>query len=233
MIYWTLIFVGGILGSGHCVGMCGGFALALGATRSRWAGSLARQLVYGLGRVFTYTVGGAVAGYWGWRLAASIPHLFNLQAVLSILAGLLLLIQGLIAAGVLRQPQLGSARYGCLLPGLFAALLRETRLHSVFLAGLVNGFLPCGLVYAYLALAAGSGDLLHGSAVMALFGLGTVPVLALVGSGGTLLGMKWRKRLLVLGAWCVVLTGVLSLARGVGVIHIPGIVEPATCALCQ
>ncbi|MCS6850826.1 MAG: sulfite exporter TauE/SafE family protein [Gemmataceae bacterium] len=214
---WLLIFAGGLLGSGHCLGMCGSFVLALGSQRDRAWRLVRRQVVYGLGRVFTYAVGGAAAGYMGWRLASGLRSLAAVQACLAIAAGGLLLYQGLTAAGVL-SPMRGRTSWGlCLLPSLFGALLHATRWRSVFLAGMVNGLLPCGLVYAYLSLAASSANLLVGALTMTLFGLGTVPPLALLGAGGQAL-RRVGPRLLPLAAWCVVLTGVLCLVRGCGLL---------------
>jgi sulfite exporter TauE/SafE len=226
-----MVLVGGLLGSAHCVGMCGGFALALGSGGHGFVRTLGRQTVYGLGRVFTYAVGGAAAGYGGARLSNSLTTLVNVQGVLSILAGLLLIVQGLSAAGVLRLPQYTKSG-PCLGPGFFASLLRETRLRSVFLGGVINGLLPCGLVYAYLALAASSGGVGRGGLTMILFGLGTLPVLALVGSGGRVLSLTTRRHVLTIAAWCVVVTGVISIGRGVEAMR--DVQQPeAACPLCQ
>jgi len=229
-----LIFAGGLLGSSHCVGMCGGFVLALGGTGQRWTANLRRQIAYGLGRVFTYIAFGVVAGYGGWRLTTQAPSLVNVQALLSIAAGLLLLVQGLSAAGLLRlgsRPANGGA---CLGSGLFGSLLRATRLRSVFLGGVVNGLLPCSLVYAYMALAASTGDLWHGGMTMALFGLGTLPLLVLLGScGGSLLSLASRRLMLRGAAWCVVLTGVITILRGLGYGPFLGGTPMEECPLCH
>jgi sulfite exporter TauE/SafE len=233
VIEWLMILAGGLLGSSHCVGMCGGFALALGTRGRGFARGLARQVVYGLGRVFTYAVGGAAAGYGGWRLMSELRLVMNVQAVLSIGAGVLLITHGLAAAGALRWPGRPAARGPCLGAGLFASLLRETRLRSVFLGGVVNGLLPCGLVYAYLALAAGAGGPLRGGLTMALFGLGTMPLLALVGCGGQVLSVAARRHVFRVAAWCVVLTGVLSVARGAGALRMLGVDDGPACPMCH
>jgi sulfite exporter TauE/SafE len=103
----------------------------------------------------------------------------------------------------------------------------------VFLAGLVNGLLPCGLVYAYLALAASSAEPWQGALTMAAFGLGTIPILALVGTGGHFLSRTARWRLLRLAAWCVVLTGVLSILRGISAVAAYGWQGSPECPLCR
>ncbi len=229
MANWLLIFAGGLLGSAHCVGMCGGFVLALGGTRPDMAANLRRQLAYGLGRIFTYTAGGAAAGFGGWRLAAQTQALVNVQAALSIAAGLLLAALGLAEAGVLSWRRRGGGT--CPGAGMFASLLRATRLRSVFLGGVVNGLLPCGLVYAYLALAASTGGLLLGGATMLCFGLGTLPLMVATGCGGTLLTAGRRRQVFRLAAWCVVLTGVLTLGRGIAFLR--PVEGSPSCPMCS
>lgn len=233
MLGWLMIAASGLLGSAHCVGMCGGFALALGAGSRGLSRAVLRQVVYGLGRVFTYSVGGAAAGWLGWKLGRQTTGLVEVQTVLCLAAGALLVVQGLHAAGWLPFGFLSTVPSGCLGPGLFATLMHDTRTHSVFLAGMVNGLLPCGLVYAFLALAATSGDMLHGALTMFLFGLGTIPVLAFVGIGGNLLSVALRQRLLTLAAWCVVLTGLLTIARGIGFLSWLGPAEEVLCPFCS
>lgn len=228
-----LIFLGGLLGSSHCVGMCGAFVLALGGrSPGRRLQAVQRQVVYALGRVFTYATAGAAAGFVGQRLALSLQTLLNIQGVLSVGAGILLVLQGLAATGLIRWGEKVLAPGGCPGAGFFAAWLGATRLHSVFLGGVVNGLLPCGLVYAYLTLAASSGDMFRGGAVMALFGFGTIPVLVLVGVSGAAFGLRWRAPVFRLAAWCVVLMGILALWRGVGVLEMGPTGEPA-CPHCH
>lgn len=268
MIAWLMLLVGGLLGSSHCVGMCGGLALAVGSRPGGLLAGLGRQTLYSLGRVFTYAVLGASAGYGGARIVEAMPTVVNLQAGLSVAAGMLLLVQGLLATGVLagvvsrprraagslvsawRRPQTargssgprmtlavvgpeGRAAGTCLSTSLFGQILAAMRPRHVFLAGIINGFLPCGLVYAYLALAVSSGTLLGGTATMALFGLGTVPVMVAVGCGGTLLSLSTRRHVIHLAAWCVVLTGALTVIRGTGFVQLPGLLEGPGCPMCQ
>lgn len=232
MIEWLTVVAGGLLGSGHCVGMCGAFALAVGSTGRGLAANLHRQVIYGLGRVFTYTVGGVIAGYVGVRLAGELRSLVNAQALLAIVAGLLLVVQGLSSAGVLRRLPGFSGGAPCLGASLFGSLLTATRPHSLFLGGVINGLLPCGLVYAYLALAASAGGLAPAAATMALFGLGTLPVLALVGCGGQVLSGSTRLTMVRAAAWCLVLTGIVALARGALALQFGEAPEPP-CPFCQ
>lgn len=232
MIELPLVLIGGLLGSSHCLGMCGPFALTIGASSQGWGRNLSRQLVYTAGRVFTYAVFGAVAGFCGWRLVDAIPGLINVPALLALLAGVLLVWQGLKSAGVLRSGKSGAASGPCLAGTFFATFLKSDRRGGIFLAGLFTGMLPCGLVYAFLAMAASSANMWIGLATMAAFGLGTAPVMVLTGVGGSLLNLAVRRHLFRVAAWCVVLTGVVSIGRGIGFIHIPGWYDSPRCPLC-
>lgn len=232
MIELPLVLIAGILGSSHCLGMCGPFALTIGASSQTWGRNLRRQLVYTTGRVFTYAVFGAVAGFCGWRLVDAVPGLVNVPAVLAIIAGVLLVWQGLKSAGVLRSGKSGAANAPCLASTFFASFLRSDRRGGMFLAGMFTGMLPCGLVYAFVAMAASSANLWVGLATMVAFGLGTAPLMILTGVGGSLLNLAARRHLFRVAAWCVVLTGAISIGRGAGFIHIPGLYDKPGCPLC-
>lgn len=232
MIELPLVFLGGLLGSSHCIGMCGPFALTIGSSASGIGANFVRQLVYTLGRIATYSIAGAIAGFGGMRLTQAFPAIVNLPALLAILAGVLLLYQGLLAAGVL--PKSISANQSSCLGGTFlASFLTAPGLTNVFLAGVFTGFLPCGLVYAFLALAASSANMATAAAAMAIFGLGTAPIMMLTGCSGSLLSLASRRRVYQIAAWCVVLTGAVSVARGFGFVHIPGWFDPPGCPMCQ
>lgn len=210
-----LIALGGLLGSSHCLGMCGPFAITIGLGTRSWSSGLARQLAYSFGRLFTYSCAGAVVGYGGLRIAGRGSSFGYLQAAFCVLAGILLIVQGLMSLNLLpRFAAHKSPNLACGALRNFGGLLRSRRLSHVFLAGLFTGFLPCGLVYAYLALAASTADLLHGWATMAVFGAGTIPAMVLAGAGGQLLSLAARRRLFQVAAFCVILTGVLTIDRG-------------------
>lgn len=233
MIELPLILVAGILGSSHCIGMCGPFALTIGAGAGSWKSNLARQGLYTLGRVFTYSVFGAIAGFTGLYLQRTVPALINVAAVLAVVAGLFLLYQGLLAARVIRRKVPNATGVPCLAADFFGSFLKSPGHANVFLAGLFTGMLPCGLVYGFVALAASSGDILFGATIMAVFGLGTAPVMILTGCGGSLLSLATRKYLFRAAAWCVVLTGLVSVARGFGFVAIPGWAEAVGCPMCH
>ena len=228
---WPLLVMSGVLGSAHCLGMCGPFALAVGSAAPSWRANLGRQTVYSAGRIFTYGVLGAILAFAGARLAAALPGWTNVPAVLAIAAGVLLVVQGLLAAGVIRRRGV-TGTVACPGAGAFKALLGARSLVDVFLAGLFTGLLPCGLLYGMLALAASTHDVAGGLVTMVAFGLGTVPAMVAAGLGGSLLGFAARRRLHAIAAWCLVLTGCISIARGAG--HLSFTSEPPPgCPFCQ
>lgn len=244
-----LVFLGGLLGSAHCLGMCGGFAIMIGAPARGLRQNLARQIVYSAGRIFTYAVLGGALGYAGLRLADRLSGLINVQAALALVAGALLVAVGLVSAGLVPQKVVvatsrwlpwnrhaahlgGAVTPGCLATGMLGTFLRAPGWGYVFLAGMLTGFLPCGLVYAFLALATSAGNPAAGMATMATFGLGTVPLMVLTGGAAALVTPAVRVRMLKVAAWCVVVTGIVSIARGVNAWELgPRDATPA-CPLC-
>jgi sulfite exporter TauE/SafE len=102
----------------------------------------------------------------------------------------------------------------------------------ILLAGVFTGFLPCGLVYGYLTLAASASNIRDGLLTMAFFGAGTTPLLILTGTGASLISHAARRRLLRISAACVALTGLISIARGVLFFHFIPAPETVRCLLC-
>jgi len=228
-----LIFLGGLLGSAHCLGMCGPLALALGVQSERLPSNLGRQLLFSVGRIVTYGFLGAAAGASGWWLAQQPQTFVNVQSVLAIVAGLALIWLGLSTAGVLpRFAAKWLTSPPCSALSWFRTLLVSPGWASALLAGLFTGFIPCGLVYAFVVYAASSGDAARGWATMATFGLGTVPMMVLAGCGGSLLSLSARARVLRIAAWCVVITGLLSVARGTGYLELVANAAPPGCPFC-
>ena len=215
MIEIWLAFLAGLAGSFHCIGMCGGIVAALAMTRgSQPLGSrLGSQLCYNLGRISTYTLLGALAG-----LVGSSLDFMALKAVSSwffIGANLFVVVVGLSSALGLSALNLSSlegrgARF-------FAAPLRRVIASDSSLAafplGLLLGFLPCGLVYAPLMAAAASGGPALGAATMAALGLGTIPVLLLVGTASSAISGALRAAMLRVAGLAVALLGAAGLWR--------------------
>ncbi len=232
MIELPFIFFAGVLGSSHCIGMCGPLALALGGRGYSVAENVSRQLIFSAGRIFTYSTLGATAGFAGLWLTSRPTTLVNVQAVLAIVAGVLMVVLGLMSTGVLPPIRIVGARTPCLSGSWLKTMLGGRGLTHAFLAGLFTGFIPCGLVYSFLALAASTGTVLSGGLTMAMFGLGTVPLMVTTGTGGSLLNLAIRSRAVRMAAWCVVITGCISLARGFGFLEMSSSVVSAGCPLC-
>ena len=236
MIELPLVFLGGLLGSAHCLGMCGGFALSIGVGEGSAVSNLRRQLTYTLGRVLTYSFFGVVVGYGGFWLSRRAGTLVNVQAGLSLVAGFLLVFQGLLALGLLPRrllPAISSGGVPCLAGTFVGPFLTSPGWTNVLLAGILTGFLPCGLVYGFLTLASSSASVVHGLLTMLAFGAGTGPIMILTGVGGSLLPHSSRRQMLRLSAVCVLVTGLISLGRGVWFLHLPGAEALQSCPFCQ
>lgn len=232
MTPWWLTMLGGLLGSSHCVGMCGGFAAIVGLHTGSVVGNARAQLVYSLGRLMSYATLGAVAGFAGQRLVSSLPQMINVPALLCLTAGLFLLREGLLASGLIRRRVGGTSTTGCLLGPLFSTILRTPGARNTFVAGIVTGLLPCGLVYAFVSLAASSGDLLSGLTLMLAFGAGTIPLMVLTGCGASLLSWAAQQRLWQFAAWSVMITGLLTLGRGVAYLQAAPEAKTVACPFC-
>jgi sulfite exporter TauE/SafE len=175
----------GLLGSSHCIGMCGGIGTALGAASGeRWR----LALLYHAGRIGSYAALGALVGLLVQLGAGALqPLLPWIGAVLRTLAALLVIAMGLYVAGwwlgITRLEALGSHLWRWVQP-LTRRLLPPRGAGSALLLGALWGLLPCGLIYSSLAWAAASGDALDAASRMAAFGLGTLPAMAAVTLGG-------------------------------------------------
>ena len=231
MIELPMIFMAGILGTAHCLGMCGPFALAIGGGARSWPLAISRQAAYTAGRIFTYATLGAIAGFCGSRVLQISPSVVNVPAILAIVAGAMLIYQGFLATGLLRKRAVGPPTSSCLAAGLFKQFLRPSNPGGIFLAGVFTGFLPCGLLYGMLALATSTHSVLWGGLTMTVFGLGTAPGMILAGVGGRLLHVATRRWLFACAAWCLVLTGAVSIMRGASFVS-TGSSPTAHCPAC-
>ncbi len=189
----------GLVGSPHCAGMCGGFAVACGSTP-------ARAVSWHLGKLTTYVLLGALAG----GLGTLIPGTGGIAAIVS---GILVVLFAAVLGGWLPEPRVR----GRGLVQLADRARRADGLGGTWLFGVANGFIPCGLVWAALALPLASGSALTGAMTMAAFGLGTVPVLAAVTAGARRIALRdaRTRRLVALG---VLVSGLLSIGLREGLV---------------
>jgi len=204
-------FLMGIVGSIHCAAMCGPIALALPARDSARTRFLVGRLLYNGGRIFTYLLLGTALGTLGGLLA-----LAGLQQALSIGAGAFMIIAVLIPSALERFSSRWTPleRFHAGLRDRLGSLLRRQSLASLFGLGLLNGLLPCGLLYAALAAAAALGDPLRGALFTAGFGIGTVPVIFGIAAARTTLTQKLRGKLAFVLPAFTILLGTLLVLRG-------------------
>jgi sulfite exporter TauE/SafE len=221
--YYLVIFAAGFAGSFHCVGMCGGFACALGHDPHGHTATLGRHLLYNAGRLTTYCFLGAVAGALGEVLCTSrgiaIPVLNGpidiAQRSLAIAAGLLMIVMALQFFGLLQGSRAAVGFGGNTLAASLRSLLKSQSPAAPVAFGVFNGFLPCPLVYAFAAQAASTAGALPGFLVMLAFGLGTFPAMLMMGGVGRVLAPTWRRRGVWLAGSFILLLGLITLGRGV------------------
>lgn len=196
----------GLMGSGHCIVMCGGLASAFGYQVSAW-----QLLSYNLGRISSYVCAGALVGYLSSNLALLTPHhLMWLRA----LAGLFMIALGLYIGGWWRGlaslEKLGKPLWRRLQP--LALRLRNPqqprRSWRTFAAGMVWGWLPCGLVYAALSWSALQGNGAHGAWLMFAFGMGTLPAMFSLGVANRwFAGIVQQQGVRFISGWLLILYG--------------------------
>jgi hypothetical protein len=165
---WPGLLIG-LLGSLHCVGMCGPLALALPSASRGRREYVAGRILYNVGRVVTYVLLGALFGLVGRTFA-----LAGWQQALSIVAGLVMLAAALSAHLIAPTFHLHTYRV------VMTRLVAKRTNTALFGIGLLNGWLPCGLVYVALAGAAATGSVARGGMFMAAFGFGTLPAMVAV-----------------------------------------------------
>lgn len=205
MDYLAAAIVLGLLGSFHCVGMCGPIALALPVHNKPSLVKNGLIALYNLGRIMTYTVFGMAAGAIGESFAMA-----GLQQGLSIAIGVVLLVS------VFLPFKNSMSGYGFFLwvKTAFNRVFSKGTRSSLFVVGLLNGLLPCGLVYVGIAGAAATGDFAQGALFMAAFGLGTAPMMFALPGIGSSLSVSSRSRIRKATPLLVTAMALLLILRG-------------------
>ena len=202
----------GLLGGGHCLGMCGGLmgALTLAIPQEQRSRRLRLLLAYNLGRILSYATAGLLLGLAGWALGNS-----PLATGMRVVAALLLIAMGLYLAGwwsgLTRIEGLGRGLWRHIQP-IANRLLPVSSAPRALLLGALWGWLPCGLVYSTLLWAASQGNALDSALLMLAFGLGTWPVLLATGLAAERTRAVLRKRgVRIAGGLLVILFGIWTL----------------------
>lgn len=221
IIILTTAFLGSV---GHCIGMCGGIVVAYSSTkidqRTSYLQQTSAHLAYNFGRVTTYAILGAVFGYVG-QVIAFTP---TTKGILFLITGILMILAGLSLIGNLKF--LNSAEWSvskyAWYQNSFRALMSDKSYLSFYLLGLLNGIIPCGLVYSFAIFAASTADPLAGALVMATFGLATIPALFFLGFLTKILQKgSLRGTMMKLAAILVILYGGITLYKGYNFIAHP------------
>ncbi|NNG00061.1 MAG: sulfite exporter TauE/SafE family protein [Desulfobacteraceae bacterium] len=220
---YVSMFMLGLLGTGHCVGMCGPLVFAFpGQTGRMWA-----HVSYHMGRMVTYTLIGMTLGGMlpliifmaGSNGGDAMGATTWIQMGVSLPAAVFMLLFGLIRVGILSEPLWLSNAAAGVFSG-WSAPLRYFHaagpMIRMFATGFVLGFIPCGLSYAVFAKAITSGGAVHGGLTGLVFGLGTLPGLLLLGTGASAFARHHRRLSDILSGVVMVAMGVSMAVKALG-----------------
>ena len=200
------MFLLGLVGTGHCLGMCGPLVVAIpGRIGKFWA-----HLLYNLGRIATYWLIGTVLGSIGKGLT-TLQSISQTQVIVAILVAVILFAFGLIRLGLLLEPGWMSfepVTKSDKVKGFFNRLLTKKQKINIFMAGFFLGFLPCGLSYGAFSMSLAASGPLKGGLLTLAFGLGTFPGLLVAGATASAFLRKHRKIL-------DIISGILMIGMGI------------------
>jgi sulfite exporter TauE/SafE len=195
----------------HCIGMCGPIALSMGLTKKQATNFYLQNLTYQFGRIFTYSLLGGILGIIGEGF-----EMAGFQQYLTIAVGILLIVMALFSFGgkdfASKIPFLSKFLFSVKLN--LGKLLQKADYRSRFTTGVLNGFLPCGMVYMALTASLAAGGILQGASYMALFGLGTLPFMFAVVLVGNLMNQAFRLKILKAVPVIMIILGGLFILRG-------------------
>lgn len=195
----------------HCIGMCGPIALSMGLTKKQATNYYLQNLTYQLGRIFTYAFLGAILGIVGEGF-----EMAGFQRYLTITVGVLLIVMALFSFGgkdfASKIPFISQFLFKVKLN--LGKLLQKSDYRSRFTTGILNGFLPCGMVYMALTASLVSGGVWQGALYMTLFGLGTIPFMFTVVLVGNLMSQAFRQKILKFIPIVMIILGGLFIIRG-------------------
>jgi len=202
----------GLFSSFHCVGMCGAIAFSLPVGHLPPSKKTAGILLYNLGRVTTYSTIGFLFGLIGSRL-----YIAGLQQWFSIIAGIVIILavlQYMFKKPLMHLP--GFNKVQLVIQDIIGKFLRSKSLSELFLLGMANGLLPCGLVYFAVIGAVATGSTFNAVAFMALFGFGTLPAMFLFSYFGVSINVSVRNKMKKAVPYFLTIMGMLLILRGLG-----------------
>jgi sulfite exporter TauE/SafE len=211
----TAALLAGLLGSAHCLGMCAGISglFAVNSSVTTMRGQIPMAITYNAGRVVSYAILGIVVGTFGSVIVKASP---GMAGTIRMLSGVVIILVGLKVAFDLRLlnplERMGGTLWSRIAPAA-QRLVPVTSIPRAFGLGLVWGWLPCGLVYSVLLIAATTARPVDGAAVMFVFGIGTMPAMVLTGLGAAQLAQLMRRRSTRVGlGLLIVVLGALTIA---------------------
>jgi len=223
-------FLVGLMGSFHCIGMCGPIAIALPKTKNL----LLSRLLYNFGRVITYSMLGLLFGLLGSRL-----EMFGLQQIVSISLGVLIILTVVTPAAyrIKISNSIGLYKPIGVLKMYFGRMFKSHTNTSMLVIGMLNGLLPCGFVYIGITGAIAVGSTLNGMLFMTMFGLGTLPVMLGTSLIGSAININLRQKLTRLLPALSVALAIIFILRGLnlGIPYISPKLEhkPDTEVICH
>jgi len=210
------IFLIGLLGSAHCIGMCGGFVAMYSLRKPVTRPALPYHLLYNLGRIITYSILGGIVGYIG-SFFSYIGKLRGVPGAALLIAGTIMVLMGMNLAGIIGKRGLfedtgitATSGFRRILHGILAM----ESVWGAFLLGLLLGLLPCGLLYPIFISAAASGGFVAGMLTLAVFGLGTAPGMLFFGFLVTRVKPHIKQRFYRIAAFLIMLLGLRAFLRG-------------------
>ena len=195
----------------HCIGMCGPIALSMGLTKKQATNYYLQNLTYQFGRIFTYSLLGTLLGIVGQGF-----EMAGFQQYLTIAVGILLILMAIFSFGgndfASKIPFLSKLLLQVKMN--LGKLLQKADYRSRFTTGVLNGFLPCGMVYMALTASLAAGGIWQGASFMALFGLGTLPFMFAVVLLGNLMTTAFRIKILKFVPVLMIVLGGFFILRG-------------------
>jgi hypothetical protein len=209
---WTALALG-LAGSFHCIGMCGPIAFVIPVNRSSKAKLIFQTLLYHLGRLLSYSLIGLLFGFIGKGL-----YFAGFQQRLSILMGVIMIALVLIPSSLFNKYNFSKPLYKIIskIKSKLGLYLNKKSNKALFSIGFFNGFLPCGLVYMALIGSISTGNILQGALYMALFGIGTIPMMTGAILLGNFVNLSLRTKIQKVIPVFVVIIGLLFILRGLG-----------------
>lgn len=212
MLFTAFIF--GLISSLHCVGMCGPIAMMLPVDRNNQTKKVTQIITYHLGRVTSYASIGLIFG-----LLGSGFYLAGFQQQLSITIGILMIMVILIPKKIFANYNFSKPIFGIVsrIKSNLGSQLKNKSYKSLFIIGLLNGFLPCGMVYVALFGAIAMQSATQGVLYMFLFGLGTIPLMSSAIYINSFLNHTFRNKIQKAIPYFAILIGILFIIRGLGI----------------